>query len=141
MPLDSEGIWQYEETDDASPVSGMLNLLAGSVSTEIADVRANLLADTGWVNLTLINSWTALEGTPAVRRIGEFVFAKGSVTGGTAQTIANLPAAFIPSEVRRFWVYSAGTGAGSVLSIQASGAVQSASGQPNTSLSEAVYIV
>jgi hypothetical protein len=140
MPLDSEGIWQYEETDDASPVSGLLNLLAASTSTQIADVRSNLPADTGWVNLTLLNSWTASEGTPAVRRIGEMVFAKGVVTGGSAQLIANLPAAFIPSEGRRFFVWSSGS-TGTILTMFASGALQSSAGLVDTSLSECIYIV
>lgn len=33
MPLDSNGIWQYEESEAASPFSALLNKLASSVST------------------------------------------------------------------------------------------------------------
>lgn len=42
MPLDGNGIWQYEETDIVSPFSDFMNLGMSSVSTELASVRSEV---------------------------------------------------------------------------------------------------
>lgn len=54
--------------------------------------------DTGWVTLTLTGSWSAAAGgfTPSVRLIGDRVWLKGGVTGGSG-AIATLPAPFRPT--------------------------------------------
>lgn len=44
MPIDGNGIYQYEESDTAAPFSDMLNRLAGSVSSRIAAVMSRLAA-------------------------------------------------------------------------------------------------
>lgn len=74
MALDANGIWQYQETDAAAPVSTMLNLLADSVS----DVVGPHTHDTGWttVPIALASPWT---GSLKVRKIGSRVNWKGSV--------------------------------------------------------------
>ena len=74
MPLDANGIWQYEETETAAPFSTVLNRLASSVS----DVLAPHVHDTGWVNVatSLPSPWT---GSMKARRIGSQVRWKGSV--------------------------------------------------------------
>jgi hypothetical protein len=74
MPLDANGIWQYEETEAAAPISTMLNRLAASVS----GILAPIVHDTGWVTIptSLPSPWTS---TMKVRRIGSAVRWKGSV--------------------------------------------------------------
>ena len=98
MPLDSNGIWQYEESETAAPVSTMLNRLAKSVS----DAVAPLVTDTGWVNVSLASGITAISGYPLqVRRIGPIVYLQGRVQGlpaNTQTTItgSSLDAEFVP---------------------------------------------
>lgn len=74
MPLDVNGIWQYEETETAAPFSTVLNRLADSVS----DTVAPHVHDTGWVTIptSLASPWTA---SMKARRIGSEVRWKGSV--------------------------------------------------------------
>lgn len=74
MPLDANGIWQYEETETAAPFSTVLNRLADSVS----DAVAPHFPDTGWVNIAIALGapWT---GSLKARRIGSRVSWKGSV--------------------------------------------------------------
>ena len=54
--------------------------------------------DTDWVEITLINGWTASPSsmTPAVRRQGNTVAMLGRVTGGTDPVIATLEPRFRP---------------------------------------------
>jgi hypothetical protein len=95
MGLDANGIWQYDESETAAPVSTVLNRLAQSVS----DVVAPISHDTGWVNVAtaLASPWTS---TLKVRRIGDLVTWKGTVDPNSthwgainnAQTIANISA-------------------------------------------------
>lgn len=58
------------------------------------------VSDTGWINLSLLNSVTAFASyTPQYRKIGKLVFIRGSVSNiTTANTIiAVLPSGFRPS--------------------------------------------
>lgn len=83
MPLDANGIWQYEETETAAPFSAMLNRLAGSVS----DAVGPHITDTGPVNVSLAAGITSLSGyTLIVRRIGPVVYMRGRITGLTVDT-------------------------------------------------------
>lgn len=82
MPLDSNGIWQYEETESAAPVAAMLNRLAGSVS----DVVAPLIGDTGWEVLPLVSGFS---GSLLARRIGSRVNVRGTVAPDTNWGAAN----------------------------------------------------
>lgn len=106
MPLDANGIWQFEETDPASPISGTLNLLAGSVSAEIATLKAAAgVPDTGWLPLTLDGDWVTDGSTaPAARRIGDAVALRGAAAGSSID-LAQLPDdRFWPTSTLRFIV-------------------------------------
>jgi hypothetical protein len=48
MPLDSNGIWQYSETDPLSPFSDLLNMGQVSVSDAIEDVNTRVSAIKPW---------------------------------------------------------------------------------------------
>ena len=75
MTLDANGIWQYDEFEDAAPVSTLLNKLAGSVSDEIGPLVARqsqvvpvLLMTNGnchiWMRGDLVGlAWEARIGT------------------------------------------------------------------------------
>lgn len=108
MPLDSNGIWQYEETDIVSPFSDFMNLGQSSVSTEIASLdgrvtsvetaaedRSELFASSHaavsaafasstWFNITGFN--TAYPGTPSTTITDpaltddQFSYASGIIT-------------------------------------------------------------
>ena len=74
MGLDANGIWIYDESETAAPVSTVLNRLADSVS----DVVGPISHDSGWVNIptALASPWTStLKG----RRIGDHVTLKGTI--------------------------------------------------------------
>lgn len=73
MGLNAEGLWIYDELEDAAPVSTMLNRLADSVT----DVVTPLIGDTGWVALTLL---AGFGGTLFARRRASNVFIRGLVT-------------------------------------------------------------
>jgi hypothetical protein len=53
------------------------------------------IGDTGWVNLTLVNSWTAA-GNARYRKLNGIVYLEMNVGGGGAATVATLPAGFRP---------------------------------------------
>lgn len=59
--------------------------------------------DTGWIDMTLVNSWVFYGvpwSTPQYRRIGNIVYLKGLVGGGSSTTaiITTLPAGFRPNQ-------------------------------------------
>jgi hypothetical protein len=81
MPLDSNGVWQYEETESAAPVAAMLNRLAGSVSDAIAPLvvagSQSIPVDASGV--------TASSGYGLiVARFGPFVQIRGRLEGLTS---------------------------------------------------------
>lgn len=55
--------------------------------------------DTGWVSLSLVNSWTASVGyyTPAYRLRGDTVSLRGKAHDGSAATVATLPSGVRPA--------------------------------------------
>lgn len=77
MGLNAQGIWIYDETEDAAPVSTMLNRLGDSVS----DAIEPFIGDTGWVALTLLSGFG---GTLFARRRASNVFVRGLVTPNTS---------------------------------------------------------
>lgn len=112
MGLDLNGIWQYEETETAAPVSTMLNRLAGSVSNVVAPISH----DTGWVNvpIALPSPWT---GSLKARKVGNLVSWKGSVVPNStnwgavnnSQTLVDpIPANFLPVDSHTY-LFSAAT--------------------------------
>lgn len=95
---DSNGIYQYAETDTASPFSTLLNLGQQSISTAVASIRARLNAleaTPSWAAFTLNSGWAVASGyNTRVLRDGKIVQVEGTritrsgsdltVTGGTA---------------------------------------------------------
>jgi hypothetical protein len=140
MPLDANGIWQYEETEAAAPVSTMLNRLAGSVS----DVVEPIANDTGWVSvpIALGAPWT---GSLKARRIGSEVRWKGSVdpvstTWGAInnpQTLVdatNFPADMIPVDTHVFLLSANTANSAAVVfrcGIQSNGLIVARNNQTN----------
>ncbi|HEU5032693.1 MAG TPA: hypothetical protein VFV01_47775 [Spirillospora sp.] len=76
----------------------------GDTQVAAGSIAANGSAwalDSGWVPLTLLNSWTEQDGSPAYRVKNGYVSVRGRVTinGGTNYKIAALPVAFAPAEL------------------------------------------
>jgi hypothetical protein len=115
VPLDVNGIWQYEETDPASTFSDLLNLGTSSTSDAVGALAARVavteLEDPAWTALTLNAGWAngagwqplsyrKVRGT--VELSGGFLNRVGSslaVTAGSIYEIATLPAGYRPSTV------------------------------------------
>lgn len=137
--LDAEGVYRYDETDDASPFSDLLNLLAGSVSTVISGLRNRITslenpADTGWVPITPANtgnaatSWNAPTGGSAMqvrKRLGRIQWRgvqrnnSGVIAAGT-HTIGTLPVGMAPPAAHYCFVpgwVSGGAGPSPVVEI------------------------
>jgi hypothetical protein len=96
--LDANGIWIYDEFEDAAPVSDMLNRLANSVS----DAIEPLAFSTPWQNLQLETGVATTNGRPPqYRRIANIVYFRGSCNGisdsGTARVVGYLPEGFRPT--------------------------------------------
>src|SRR5690606_34127216 len=96
--LDENGIWIYDENEDAAPVSEMLNRLGQSVS----DAIAPLAFSTPWADLPLASGVTVSFGTPAqYRRIACAVYCRGSCAGitdsGSGRGVGTLPEGFRPT--------------------------------------------
>lgn len=144
MPLDSNGIWTYTETDPASLFSDTLNLLSASVSDAIEEDRdrlADLEAAPAAAALTLNSAlWKAYHADwdpPRVRRQGREVWLEGmigpnvssiSVAAGTAYPILSspLPAGYRPAKNKMYSSIMGGTGlnqAGVRLDVLATGVV------------------
>jgi hypothetical protein len=92
VPIDAEGIYQYDDTEDWSPQDDYQNLLAASVSATIADVRAEIaaidsLVDSDWTVIatgSIGTGWVATVGhPPRLRKIGARVDLVGALTMST----------------------------------------------------------
>jgi hypothetical protein len=87
--------------------------------------------DSGWVNMTLLNSWVVGDGlTPQYRLIGNRVTLRGVATGGTAgDDIAVLPGGYWPTQNMSI---AGGSSSGAVITgcllISTSGHISAASG-------------
>ena len=82
---DSNGIWIYDENEDAAPFSTMLNRLGESVS----DVVEPLVIDSGWVNLDIASGWTAQSGRPPQARYwrGEVIYRGQATHAGVSGSV------------------------------------------------------
>jgi hypothetical protein len=88
--LDAQGVYQYDDTEQASPLDDYMNLGQASISAQLAAIRAQIagssLSDSGWRVLAageLGTGWTATAGhAPRLRRIGNRVDLFGAVTLG-----------------------------------------------------------
>jgi hypothetical protein len=116
----------FEVRGDGSGRWGTLEISDTGVITDTTD--------TGWVNLTLLNSWANATGggTASYRRIGQVVYLRGRVDSGSTTTIAQLPAGLEPSA--NWTTYGYGGGTGSPVTINSTGAILSASARPLTYL-------
>lgn len=100
---DSRGIWIYGEDDPASPFSTLLNLLAESVSDQLAADRSRLTAleargsASSWTpvfnNLTVGNG--ALQATYGT--LGDFVVWSWKLVFGTTTTVPGVIASTLPT--------------------------------------------
>ena len=126
MPLDPNGIWQYEETDAEATASDLLNLLAASVSARVADLQVNVDSkqpaepDSGWVGVGFGSSYSdASSAYPVqVRKRGPEVRMRGSVrrSANFAPSTAYpnaiiIPAGFRPANLS-WMAIATGTGQG-----------------------------
>ena len=102
MPLDSNGIWQYAETDLVSPVSTLLNRLGSSTSNKVATLSSQITTLSTLANG--IGLWQAqtpvfndfIQGTSTVvarwTRVGKTVHVWGQIylVGGYAFNSASV---------------------------------------------------
>lgn len=107
MPIDSQGIYQYDDTEMWSPQDDYQNLLAASTSATIAAVRAEIaaidsLVDSDWTVIpsgSIGTGWVATTGhPPRLRKIGARVDIVGAVTlstlSGAYSNILTVPVGF-----------------------------------------------
>ena len=120
MPLDSNEIWQYEESDLASPFSDTLNLLAVSVSDAFEDDRARLTAleapPASWAAVPLAPGWVRGAGWQApiyrkndrvIQLLSGLIVRSGSpitLTAGNLYQIGTLPEGYRPAGVFSYGV-------------------------------------
>jgi hypothetical protein len=90
----------------SGPTSFPLGVGGGSAASVVlcfSGTRWIFLAgqqDSGWVALSLVNSWVSTGGpTPSVRLVGDRVWFKGSVSSGSTTTVATLGATYRPSSL------------------------------------------
>lgn len=106
---DAQGVYVYDENDNTSPFSDLLNLLGGSLSSVIAGLRTRITAlenpaDTGWIAITPATGWQTPAGGSAMqvrRKYGRIQWRgvqrnnTGVIAAGT-HTIGTLPPGMIP---------------------------------------------
>ena len=104
----------------------MATFRSGQVLTA---AQMNLAAgDPGWINVSggvgFQNSW-AVSGayTVSYRLIGQTVFLRGRITGGSANIAFTLPASYCPAQSGFFCIWDYTASAGKRLSIDTSGNV------------------
>jgi hypothetical protein len=89
-----------------------------------ADSVATDLADSGWITLSLGNSWAAFGGvymTPAYRKLANVVYVAGLMASGTSGTAFTLP---VGSRPLHNLIFSVGAGVGgAILTVTSGGAV------------------
>lgn len=85
---------------DPEPLPNRLYLANAKTITDMIIEKAGeqLLTDTGWINLTLINGWDADQATPQYRVLNGQVFLRGDITDADATDIifSTIPAAYRP---------------------------------------------
>lgn len=105
-----DGVYKYGESDATGPLfSDFLNMLGDSIRTRInAIVTLGKIADSGWLNLALINSWAVSGGfTPQYRKLNGVVYFRGRMSGGSGAPFV-VPAGYRPGIDSRF-MYADGT--------------------------------
>lgn len=122
---------------DSSARTGQAGMRAGDKGYQV-DTNAEYtytgteweIHDTGWIEPTLINSWTQSGAvTVGYRRVGETVNMRGRVTGGTTGAAFVLPEGFRPDQRGFYGVLTGASGSTiTVVTLQASGNVEAVSG-------------
>lgn len=118
MPLNSAGIWEYEEGESVSPFSVMLNRLSNSITDSLGHAHG----DTGWINdgIAYNTNWSDWGGTnPVLYRIkggvlhwNGLVRRDAGLSGGAAAfTMLTVPAGARPDFQRIAACMSSLTGA------------------------------
>lgn len=107
MTLDANGIWIYDESEDAAPVSTMLNRLGQSVSDAVAPLTppGSWTAATPWLNNGFVSNGLQ------VRTFGALVFWRGRLgpntdwgaANATNTALSGIPAQYCPS-VEMGWI-------------------------------------
>jgi len=136
MPLGTgsmiDSVYKYGESDISGPLfSDFLNLPGDGIRTRL---NAGKIADSGWINLTLVNSWVvSLAETPQYRKLNGVVYLRGLITGGSAATVATLPAGYRPvSSIRNVVKAATSASATTTLQIDSSGLITTTVGaSPN----------
>jgi hypothetical protein len=127
--LDSNGIWIYDENEDAAPFSTMLNRLGESVS----DAVGPYVGSSGWQTLSVSSGWTVTEPFRVIK-VGALVMLQGlltSASSGVTQNIVTLPAGFAPTQPWRFAVHDNTSGSADRMTIQPTGVVQAPGSRTN----------
>lgn len=134
MPLDSNGIWQYDESEDAATVSDLLNRGMGSVS----DALTQLLVASG-PTFVAADTGSGFTGGLTFERVGRQVDVIGSFNPVTNWGSANslqqpiaggagigFPTIFVPGSSLTFAVPSASGVANVVfrVAVQSNGGIQ-----------------
>lgn len=107
MTLNGNGFWIYDESEDAAPVSTMLNRLGNSVS----DALDPLTPKGAWTAATPWLAGTYVSNGLQVRTLGDMVFWRGRLGPGVDWGAANatntamtgIPAQYCPG-VEMGWV-------------------------------------
>jgi hypothetical protein len=86
----------------------------------MASLFPNFFGDSGWIAVSggigFKNGWSAGSTAPAYRKIGNHVYLRGEVTGGTAGTAAfTLPAGYAPTIIG-YW--SCPTAASTMMEVE-----------------------
>lgn len=101
--INAQGVYEYDDTEDFSPLKDYSNLQAAALTAALAAVRAEIaaidsLVDSDWVNITTFGAgWAATAGhQPRVRKIGDRVDIAGAVTRttGAYTDILTIPPGF-----------------------------------------------
>lgn len=132
MPLDSNGIWEYEEGEDAATMSDLLNRGMGSVSAALEQ----LLVSAGPTFVAADGS-SAFTGGLTLERVGRQVDVVGSFSPVTNWGSANalqqpiaggsgigLPTIFVPGSSLVFTCPGAASTTNFRVAIQSNGGVQ-----------------
>lgn len=133
------GVFEYEESTAVGTTwSGYMNKgmtpIKLALQSILATFTSNKIADSGWINLPLVNSWTSsLSETPQYRKLNGAVYFRGVATGGSNATLATLPAGYRPLSTIRMLVRAAtSTTTTTWLQIDPSGLITTATGaSPN----------
>lgn len=119
----------FEARGDGSGHWGSLEVSSAGVLTD---------PGSGWINLTLLNSWVSVSGfTAQYAFIGSVLWLRGRVQSGTTTTIANLTSILSARgfTISQQWTnYGYGSGSGAPVNLTTAGLLVSGGGSPLTFL-------